>query len=414
MELLFNLLLWTVILPSGTVLGIPVKMILFLFCVMLLIKGRYVKVNNNVKIILFVMMCMLFWCGLSISYGYLPQDILTSLKVYISLVSTLVIFNIVLSAKKIKLERLMLTLKYIFVFMLVQKIIIELLYINALISFADIQYLFNNVFDSDVMLLKYQFAGIEITRISTVNDNIVLVLFGLLLWDKKNSVYKNLFIILATCIYSMINFSRLNLIQFAGTVLIIYISEYIGKLNKKKLLYALSSLAFILFLLSIKYEIIIEPLIYRFTGIQVEYSDSIRTEQLNYLLEGVLDSPIIGHGLGSYIPYYVRSEIIKSSYELEYLSFLYQFGLFGFILIIGSLIIVAFSMCKTSLKGLKLLITYNFLIWVLKPCFNPNFLSSISAMTIIILCIFKCYYENEYKYHCISKYNKISDYEFVR
>lgn len=396
MEKIINLLLWSAVLPSGTIMEIPIKIILFFICIMLIFKRRYIVVNNKIKILLLVTACLLLWSAIGFFNGYLLQDIIKALKVFGSLILIMMIFNIIISNKLIEYEQIIRTLNHIFLFMVFSKLFIELFYVVGVVTYTELRNFYNHVLDSEVMLLPYQFAGIEFTRISTVNDNIVFLLFGFLVWSKEASFLKKILVVAATFIYSMINYSRFNLIQFIGTIVVLFIIKSMDRFTKRGLLCTVILFVSIISFVSIQYDTIIEPLANRFTGAQVEYSDSFRIEQFYYLVKGIMDAPIIGHGLGAYIPDYIRSESIKSSYELEYLAFLYQFGIIGFILIIGLIIFIAYAMCRTKKKGLILLIYYNLFIWTLKPFFNPNFLSSISGMSIVIISIFKIYYQNKY------------------
>ena len=147
-----------------------------------------------------------------------------------------------------------------------------------------------------------------------------------------------------------------------------------------------------------------ELLSMRFSGTLVSFSDNIREEELLILSNGFWESPFIGRGLGAYIRDFIRLQSHPYSYELEYLSFLYQFGIFGFITIVIPIIYVAYKNSVGILhRGIAKFITLvNFLIWLLKPIFNPNFLSSSSGMLISILIIFantyiKSNYNNEEK-----------------
>ncbi len=101
--------------------------------------------------------------------------------------------------------------------------------------------------------------------------------------------------------------------------------------------------------------------------------------------------------IGYYDPEFIRSDIAKYSYELEYLSFLMQFGILGFILIILMLIYSFYLMIDFKITNIKFryLLYFNFLFWMIKPIFNPNFLSSNSGSLIAVLIILSTYYSRE-------------------
>lgn len=69
-------------------------------------------------------------------------------------------------------------------------------------------------------------------------------------------------------------------------------------------------------------------------------ADSVRTEQIRELVIGIKNAPIWGHGMGSFLPDLIRSEEIPFSYEAEYLSFVYQLGIVGFIILIVGILCI--------------------------------------------------------------------------
>ena len=62
--------------------------------------------------------------------------------------------------------------------------------------------------------------------------------------------------------------------------------------------------------------------------------------QIRELINGVKESPVFGHGFGSYISDYTRSGSIPFSYEIEYLSFCYQMGISGFVVFVGGVLLI--------------------------------------------------------------------------
>jgi len=63
------------------------------------------------------------------------------------------------------------------------------------------------------------------------------------------------------------------------------------------------------------------------------HTDSVRREQFARLKALIAEKPLMGHGVGSYDPGYVRSKRMPYSYELQLLSFVSKFGLIGFALL---------------------------------------------------------------------------------
>lgn len=61
---------------------------------------------------------------------------------------------------------------------------------------------------------------------------------------------------------------------------------------------------------------------------------SERVEQVAQLIDGWLESPLFGHGLGAIVPGYWRSDDRPWNFEMQYHMLLFQFGLFGCALIL--------------------------------------------------------------------------------
>ena len=61
------------------------------------------------------------------------------------------------------------------------------------------------------------------------------------------------------------------------------------------------------------------------------HSESLRKESFYALLDGWLSSPLLGSGLGSYTSTNIRSTDMPWSYELHYMSLLFQTGVVGFV-----------------------------------------------------------------------------------
>jgi hypothetical protein len=78
-----------------------------------------------------------------------------------------------------------------------------------------------------------------------------------------------------------------------------------------------------------------------------DYGAQERIGQIDVLLRGWLESPIIGHGLGSYASGWIRSEERPWEYEVQYAMLLFQTGLLG-------LTVYALGPIVTLLRGLEL------------------------------------------------------------
>lgn len=75
--------------------------------------------------------------------------------------------------------------------------------------------------------------------------------------------------------------------------------------------------------------------------------NGVRILQAEALIEGWLEKPIFGHGLGAYTPKCIRSDTMVWAYEYTYLAVLFQKGIIGTIVYFGFFIVIIIKMIKS-------------------------------------------------------------------
>lgn len=124
-------------------------------------------------------------------------------------------------------------------------------------------------------------------------------------------------------------------------------------------------------------------------------SNSIKIEQAKKLLDKWSEHPIVGHGYGSYIEDYLRSESAVFSYEMTSFALLMKIGLLGALIwaiFALSMVVAAYSKYKENLR--------HFAVWLaISVCFfitiqtNP-LLFSPNGMTFILFLLLDTVQEN--------------------
>lgn len=115
------------------------------------------------------------------------------------------------------------------------------------------------------------------------------------------------------------------------------------------------------------------------------YSAIGRETQIKPLLSEFYSHPILGKGLGSYVPGVVRDERLKYTYEVQILAMLMKFGVLGMIILCFFMIalysrpILASAAVRVDLPLLSL-----FFFWLLSGFTNPYLVSSYSAVIFIL------------------------------
>lgn len=384
---LYTLLLVTFIFPSGTLFSIPIKTGLCILLLFLILLNRF-KVDKISCIFVFVLIMVSLWGLLSIINGY--ETFLDFFETYISMLLIVWISYEIKKKNIMSINKIFRIITFDVICIILIKIIMELLIITKLVDIEQIKNLYYQVFSTQVMTMYFNLGPLTIYRIMASNDNIPYVWFSFYLIF-SNQKFKKLLVFFMITLFTLIVFSRVLMLQFAVVLAVAYIL-YVINSRKRHAISILVSFAVIVLcaLIVLSNSSIVDSIIYRFSGYNTIESDAIRDEQTQYLLSGFFESPFIGHGSGSYVKEYVRSELTKFSYEKEYLSYLFQFGIIGFILIICVTMYSCSSIClsRKMNKHIKYIVILNIVIWAIKPFFNPGFLSSNSG--IIISCIYFC------------------------
>lgn len=115
-------------------------------------------------------------------------------------------------------------------------------------------------------------------------------------------------------------------------------------------------------------------------------SDSLRTYQNNGLINEFVKEPILGHGLGHYLPNLLRSDTVKYLYESQTLSMFMDVGVLGVFILVMILLWSIFSQYlgrRVSTKRIVLSVIF-FMIWVVSGSYNP-YLFGVSGGTMLFL-----------------------------
>ncbi|VTN41525.1 O-antigen ligase family protein [Raoultella ornithinolytica] len=125
----------------------------------------------------------------------------------------------------------------------------------------------------------------------------------------------------------------------------------------------------------------------RFDSRNVDYSDGIRTTQLNHMMTRIDQSPMLGEGLGYYMPEYIRGYDAKYSYELQIPALVMQIGFTGVTLLLLLIITPVISVVNGMAITKAFFILSMFSIWIASGFFNPVLFSSSGGVlyTMILL-----------------------------
>lgn len=394
-SLIAGLYILSYVLPSGIIAGVPVQRYLVYAFIAVSIIGLIQKraVVNIIKCSVFEMILFaaaFVWCIYSMLHGQA-----LSLKFAELLYIAVIIFLIFVFLVKYSLIDIRFMIRCIFVMLLLKiagRFVMEAAFLLKLISYEEIVPFYGSCFSTFVSTMTMDFGRFTLVRIQSSSDAIAISLMPFFwIMPKFNKKVKAVLFAI-TGIYVMIVFSRIFIVQF-GCSAVVLLFYYWKKIPRKAIYIGAAVLLVSAFFWL---EPVVSMIKFRFFSSFSVESDSVRTIQGEKLLEGIRQKPWLGHGMGSYLPDYIRSEAIPFSYEKEYLSFVYQLGIIGFIILIGGNICIFIKKLFLYFrKNIRIVQVFSCLcmIWLLlRPFFNPSFLGLQNGFPIIGTFLFNVYY----------------------
>lgn len=185
------------------------------------------------------------------------------------------------------------------------------------------------------------------------------------------------FYCLISSISILFSFSRFLMAVAACSALFYWLT-----LNKKALLKGIFIFCalFAAFILIIGVDNFITIIERRFFSNDNYYSDLTRTQQIEALMEQFYISPYFGMGLGGYVKDFLRDTSIVYSYEVQWIAFLMQFGLFGMIFLLVPVLFICFQFLKPPITRVNLSFLGLFLVWLMSGFTNPFLISLASGI----------------------------------
>jgi len=362
-------------LPSGTVGNYNLKLILTGFCALaFFLAFTSQKINASAIKALLICLCS----GLAIGFWVINNQsfsISYAIGQYQGFFTTFLVCGILIFAYLQKKTQS----SYIF-----KAIIIgNLLYCIFKISVVALVYLRILSFQGFLNIMNY--FGVEpitleilprLIRVQTISD--VLTPFLILVVTKESPLHKKYkYTILLIFIVSLF-------LSYARLLWIVAIFSLI--MNSPKMRISTKNLGaivamIIITVLSLLYfplNIIVD----RFFSNDTYASDTARSTQIKGLLVYFEEKPILGHGLGSYVPGLLRDNLAPYTYEVQWLAFLMQLGVLGLILLLfilfAGLVFIIYRSESTTWP-------FMYIVWLLMSFTNPYLTSSVSGVVFFVL-----------------------------
>ena len=302
-------------LPTGVMKGIPIQKILV--CLLIILGGiclvlqrKSLEIIKSAKLEITLGVLGLLACIVSYILGNEWSIKFTGLF-YISVIVFVELYFLV-RYELAEPEKIVECILYMMLLKILGKIIIEIVFVCKLIEYEAVIEFYLNMFGTEASTMTMHLGRLLLIRVQTSSDIIVVTLmpFYWMMEKYKKSIRSLLFAL--SGIYTLIVFSRVLMVEFCcfAFVAVLY---YWKKIPKK-----VRCIGVILVLASsvLWLKPVIQMIGFRFFSSFAVESDDVRQIQMRELINGVKESPVFGHGFGSYISDYTRSGSIPFSYEI--------------------------------------------------------------------------------------------------
>jgi hypothetical protein len=130
-----------------------------------------------------------------------------------------------------------------------------------------------------------------------------------------------------------------------------------------------------------------QALLERFDSPAVEASDALRREQVAAMLDEIARNPLLGKGVGAYAPDAIQSVRQPYSYEVQWLAILLQLGVVGTTLLAVPLVALVGSALRAPDRRRALVVLAVTVLWLASGFTNPYLISSTSGVVFGVLAI---------------------------
>lgn len=369
---LYVLISLTIIFPSGSVLGVNYKIFLILFCFLFLFL-RLLTSKVPIGVYLTLPIFSVFLCG----YAFVA--LVNQVKFIDSISHSIAIFSlfcvIFLSIALIYLDNEEeKALKRLIVFSVAIYSILKLL-VCFLIGIA----FFSPDSVQSILLyyFNFEFIGLDAGYFYRIHIPIDFLLPLVFLYVNLNSnkvfspLMKN--VINIVVVFSiLISYSRLLYFIFFVVLLLLSFSFLKNKKIIKRTVYIFLGIIGLFFISYFAMDFFVE----RYSGKMADASDGPRVEMYTALVEIISAFPLLGKGLGSSSDHLIRFVDIPWYYELQWLSFVAQFGVVGFFVILWLALSPVFMILFRGLTYFSFSVLIIYFLWLGVGIFNGFMLTS--------------------------------------
>jgi len=386
--------------PAGTIYTIPVKhvaLISLLAALSVYTIRNYHSINVSkfkpIFVGLAIIVALLFWLLIGALNG--PEYTAYAVYQWKGLVLTVMLPAMILTLLKLGLVRRG-ELESIFM-------IAGIMF--AIIKVAFVIFIAYGILDAEKFFSEFsQIFGIGVVHMELAdnlyrlfllnNDVVVLFSLYLVLSDRVVNFGKFLWLALAVLLLSIFfAYSRVLFVASLGVV-VLALAEYdeLKEILERAIHLVIAGIVAV-FILWVSFNSddtagATKLLQERFNSEAVESSDSIRHAQIDALWGATMERPLLGSGLGSYVKELPAPDTAAPfSYDVQWLSYLYQLGFLGTLLLLAVAVLLPFLTHKNRYSKSWWITTLLFFGWLSMPITNPYLGNSTAGLVFSLFAV---------------------------
>lgn len=389
------------LLPSGSIYGVNVKLYLSLACLATVMLRVVVSLNIFISD-LFLAKILVATVSISSVAGLIEHGSLQSINSHISAITATVlpcwIGLTIARGSVLNVRKLLYFLLFIALVHVCVKDSFVVMIMTHTITHKDYWTMQESIFGNKPISMVID----DFVRLHTVTDYVIppMMLFSTWMYKKKEIGLLSFgAILLLFSVAIVAAYSRYLWLFFIVALLVGGFDIFKGMRGARKVgtLFLLPILAIIVSIISYWSLLYffdldaIDLVVSRFNSKNTSLSDSIRDDMYRALLAFFEDATVFGHGIGSYPKSLVRFPENPWNYELQWLAIAGQFGLSGIAVIsagIACFINKMLGLCRGDIRGKEWLLLFG--MWLTVGLFNCFLISSSSgAIHLIYILLIK-------------------------
>lgn len=383
--LLYALVFMCVLLPTGSIYKINVKIITTAFLVFVIFFDLFQRNCFDMRVVLISIYSAVFILLSWFIAVFRDVELSSSLTHLVAIISVLlIVFSVQYSIKNKYLNNKSYLIFVVIVFSIYSfgKVLVAVLFLLNIVNSIELLMVIENVFGYQGISLSNNVATRINFPIDFLAPGIIFFTINLKSFDVKISKTIKFSILVFAFLSVIVSYSRyLWAISAVSFLISLLCTLHKGKIliTKKFLINSVGALAFFVTISFIGFDTVIQFVENRYTGNYADESDSFRVLMSNALYPMFYSNPFFGNGLGAYSSELIRFDDIRWNYELEWLASLMQFGLFGMLNVLVVFVAVIVQINK-KIRLVSLGITCLLILFLSVGFFNCFLLTSSSGV----------------------------------